>query len=108
MGSLLATRSKWIEPHAVTRWPKRACSSPDHVERHAKHRYGSILELNFMPFGLVQFVWRGANNVSPQEFDCEPRINNLGSGAINVGRRPRLESMIVGLGGCSIASRASN
>ena len=40
--------------------------------------------------------------------DCEPRINNVGSGAINVGRRPQLESMIVGQNGCSIASPASN
>jgi hypothetical protein len=27
---------------------------------------------------------------------CEPRINTVGSGAINVGRRPPPESMIVG------------
>jgi hypothetical protein len=32
----------------------------------------------------------------------------VGSGAMNVGRRPQLESMIVGLAGCSIASQASN
>jgi hypothetical protein len=32
----------------------------------------------------------------------------VGSGAMNVGRRPRRESMIVGQAGCSIASRASN
>jgi hypothetical protein len=37
LGSLLATRSKEIEPHAVTRWPKRACRDPDHAERYAKH-----------------------------------------------------------------------
>jgi hypothetical protein len=37
MGSLLAIRSKWIEPHAVTREPKLACDDPDHAERHAKH-----------------------------------------------------------------------
>jgi hypothetical protein len=36
-GSLLATRSTWIEPHAVTRWPKLACRDPDHAETHAKH-----------------------------------------------------------------------
>ena len=40
--------------------------------------------------------------------ECEPRINTVGSGAINVGRKPRLESMIVGLDECSIASRAFN
>jgi hypothetical protein len=40
--------------------------------------------------------------------DCEPRINNVGSGAMNVGRGPRLESMIVSRAGCSIASRAFN
>jgi hypothetical protein len=37
LGSLLATRSTWIEPHAVTHWAKQACSDPDHVERHVKH-----------------------------------------------------------------------
>ena len=37
--------------------------------------------------------------------DCEPRINNLGLGADNVGREHPTESMIVGLEGCSIASR---
>jgi hypothetical membrane protein len=35
LGSLLAARSPWIEPHAVTRWPQRACRDPDHAERHA-------------------------------------------------------------------------
>ena len=42
------------------------------------------------------------------ECDCKPRINNVGSGAMNVGRRPRPESMIVGPEQCSIASRACN
>ena len=37
--------------------------------------------------------------------DCEPRINNVGSGASNVGRRHAPESMIMGQKGCSIASR---
>jgi hypothetical protein len=37
LGSLLATRAKWIEPYAVTREPKLACDNPDHAERHAKH-----------------------------------------------------------------------
>ena len=51
LGSLLAILSKWIEPHAVTREPQLACDDPDHAERHAKHWYGSVLELNFIPFG---------------------------------------------------------
>ena len=38
--------------------------------------------------------------------DCEPRINNVGSGATNVSLASRTESMIVGQRGCSIASRA--
>jgi len=38
--------------------------------------------------------------------ECEPRINNVGLGAENVGREHAPESMIVGQDGCSIASRA--
>jgi hypothetical protein len=37
--------------------------------------------------------------------DCEPRINNVSSGADNVGREHAPELMIVGGEGCSIASR---
>jgi hypothetical protein len=44
----------------------------------------------------------------PTRDDCEPRSNTVGSGAINVSRKPRLESMIVGREGCSIASRTPN
>jgi hypothetical protein len=40
--------------------------------------------------------------------DCEPRINNVGFGAINVGWEHLPESMIVGQDGCSIASRTFN
>jgi hypothetical protein len=41
-------------------------------------------------------------------YDCKPRINNVGWGADNVGRRPRPESMIVGQQGYIIASLAFN
>jgi hypothetical protein len=40
--------------------------------------------------------------------DCEPRINTVGSGAMNVGRAHMPESIIVGREGCSIASRPLN
>ena len=40
--------------------------------------------------------------------DCEPSINTVGSGAMNVGRRPCRESMMVGRDRCSIASRVFN
>ena len=44
----------------------------------------------------------------PARHDCRPRINHVGSGADNVGRTHAPESMIVGLEGCSLASRACN
>jgi glutamyl-tRNA reductase len=40
--------------------------------------------------------------------ECKKELRHLGSGAMNVGRRPRRESMIVGQAGCSIASPAVN
>jgi hypothetical protein len=43
------------------------------------------------------------NQCGPTRPDGKPRCNNVDSGAINVGRRPQLESMIVGQEGCSIA-----
>jgi hypothetical protein len=48
------------------------------------------------------------NQYEPTRHDCRSRINNVGSGADNVGRTPALESMIVGQAGCSIASRPLN
>jgi hypothetical protein len=50
----------------------------------------------------------GVNECEPMGDHCRPRINNVGSGAINVGREHAPESMIVGRKGCSIASRALN
>ena len=50
----------------------------------------------------------GVNECEPMRHDCEPRINTVGSGAMNVGREHAPESMIVGLDGCSIASPACN
>src|SRR5215475_1480120 len=44
----------------------------------------------------------------PTRHECEPRINHVGSGALNVGRRPPPESMSVGREGCSMASRTPN
>jgi hypothetical protein len=44
----------------------------------------------------------------PTRHECEPRINNVGLGAINVGRTHAPESMIVDQDGCSIASRTLN
>jgi hypothetical protein len=40
--------------------------------------------------------------------DCKPRINNVGLGADDVGRRPWLESLIVGQNRAIIASPAFN
>src|SRR5918997_773093 len=51
LGQPSVNRSKWIEAHAVTCEPKLACDDPDHAERCARYCYGSVLELNFMPFG---------------------------------------------------------
>jgi hypothetical protein len=48
------------------------------------------------------------NEYEPTRHDCKPRINNVGSGAMNVSREHAPESMIVGQAGCSIASRAFN
>jgi hypothetical protein len=48
------------------------------------------------------------NECGPARHECKPRINNVGLGADNVGRRPRLESMIVGQRGDIIASLACN
>jgi hypothetical protein len=48
------------------------------------------------------------NDCEPTGDDYEPRINHVGSGAMNVGRRHAPESMIVGLKGCSMASRTFN
>ena len=50
----------------------------------------------------------GLSECEPARHDCEPRINNVGSGAENVGREHAPESMIVGREECSIASRACN
>jgi Transposase domain (DUF772) len=47
-------------------------------------------------------------NGGPARYDCELGINNAGPGAMNVGRRHCLEAMIVGLKGCSSASRPLN
>jgi hypothetical protein len=44
----------------------------------------------------------------PAGVDCEPRINHVGLGADNVGREHPTESIIVGLEGAIIASRAFN
>ena len=46
------------------------------------------------------------NKCEPAGDHCKPRINNVGSGAMNVGRMHVPESMIVGREECSIASRA--
>jgi hypothetical protein len=48
------------------------------------------------------------NDCEPTGDDYEPRINHVGSSAMNVGRRHAPESMIVGLKGCSMASRTFN
>jgi hypothetical protein len=45
------------------------------------------------------------NPYKPPGDDCEPRINNVGSGAMNVGREQALESINVGQNGSIIASR---
>jgi hypothetical protein len=48
-----------------------------------------------MPSRCTMLPVRG-NQGEPTRPDCEPRITNVGSGAMNVGRRPRRESMMVG------------
>jgi hypothetical protein len=48
------------------------------------------------------------NACGPTRYDCELGINHVGSGAENVGREPRRESMVVGQEWCSIASLAFN
>jgi hypothetical protein len=60
-----------------------------------------------MPSRCTMLPVRG-NQGEPTRPDFEPRITNVGSGAMNVGRRPRRESMIVGQDEYSIASPASN
>jgi hypothetical protein len=60
---------------------------------------------------ILRMMLRGAmplmrvKECEPAKHDCKPGINHMGSGAINVGRVPRRESMIVGRDGCSRASR---
>ncbi len=47
----------------------------------------------------------GGKAYEPAGDPCQPRINNVGPGAINVSRRPQPESLMVGQAGCSMASR---
>jgi hypothetical protein len=69
----------------------------------AMHRLlADSLPINFPAFAAGESYCESVGD------DCEPRINHVGSGAMNVGRRPWREAMIAGQAGCSIASPAFN
>jgi hypothetical protein len=48
------------------------------------------------------------NQCGPTSHDCEPSLNNVGSGAIDVSQTHAPESVIVGRRGYIIASRTFN
>jgi hypothetical protein len=68
---------------------------------HGYHRRLGVMVRCATP-PVRRHAWESAGN------HCEARMTHVGSGAINVGRRPRLAPMIVSQEGCSIASPASN